>query len=271
MSAHESDAGSRSFEVEVALDAPVEAVWAALTEAEQLQSWFPLEAEVVPGAGGSIRISWGPGIEGDGAIEIWEPGRHLRVAERAADGSPTRIAVDYHLDSRGDGTVLRIVHSGFGASADWDEYLDAIQGGWAYFLWNLRLYLERHRGVPRRMSWTRRPTSLDRSEVWERLLRLAGLAPGRVGADGAPLGEHQTLRPGERAGLEGELVLCRPSVHLAWLLPELDDGALLVELEPGTETWHLGLWLSTYGIGEDRAAPLQAWVEALADEVLAGA
>jgi uncharacterized protein YndB with AHSA1/START domain len=46
------------FEIEVA--APVEAVSKALTDAAELSRWFPLEAEVKPGVGGTIRLSWGP-------------------------------------------------------------------------------------------------------------------------------------------------------------------------------------------------------------------
>ena len=45
---------TRTIEKELEIDAPIEAVWKALTDAEELTNWFPLEARVKPGVGGSI-------------------------------------------------------------------------------------------------------------------------------------------------------------------------------------------------------------------------
>ena len=101
----------RILEVSVEVNAPANAVWRALTEAEELTRWFPPVARVVPGAGGSMFLSWGDGVEGSGLIEIWEPNRRLRVIESAG-------AVDYLIEAQGEVTVLRIVHSGFGADDD---------------------------------------------------------------------------------------------------------------------------------------------------------
>ena len=44
----------RKLEREVMLEAPVDKVWKALTDAQELKKWFPLEARVTPGAGGEI-------------------------------------------------------------------------------------------------------------------------------------------------------------------------------------------------------------------------
>lgn len=39
-----SEHGLRSIETEILIDSPVEAVWKALAEAEELMRWFPPQA-----------------------------------------------------------------------------------------------------------------------------------------------------------------------------------------------------------------------------------
>ena len=68
---------SRSLEVDMDLEAAPAEVWRALTEAERLRSWFPLQAEVTPGVGGKIHMSWDGAWESDLEIQIWEPGADI--------------------------------------------------------------------------------------------------------------------------------------------------------------------------------------------------
>ena len=232
--------GTRSIDLEVELEAAPDVVWSALTDAQELQNWFPLEARVNPGEGGSIFISWGPGVEGEGQIDVWEPGRHLSVVERSGEdeeGRPVRVAVDYHIAPHGDGSILRIVHSGFSADANWDEYYDTTQSGWRYFLWHLQYYLARHRGTARQMAWTRVASQRTREDVWARLLGSEGLtlrdASGPVGSPA--VGDRYALSLGTDHEDHGELVVCEPHVHFAVTFADLEDGVLLAELEPGEQ------------------------------------
>jgi uncharacterized protein YndB with AHSA1/START domain len=100
--------GPRSISRSVTISAPPSAVWRALTDAEELRRWFPVDARVMPEVGGTVWMSWGPGCEGESRIEIWEPERHLRLVEPTAgpDTSPVPIVVDYHLEVRDDCLVL---------------------------------------------------------------------------------------------------------------------------------------------------------------------
>ena len=247
---------ARSIDKTIAIAAPPDAVWRALTDAREMERWFPLKADVTPGVGGRIWISWGPGSEGASTIEAWEPNRHLRTADSfpGEGGAPLRVAVDYYLESEaGDRTVLRLVHSGFGAGASWDEMYDAMDGGWTYFLTNLRHYLERHRGTARVMVWERRPLSRPRGDVWDRIV--------------AALGSPPEL-PFARSAEASEVLLSRPPGHLALRLPGLNDALLFIELELGGERWHLGVWLSTYGLDAERAEALQQALGPWLDEVV---
>ena len=63
---------------EIVIDAPIEAVWKAISDGEELTRWFVDEATVTPGVGGTISISWGGEEMSSGTIEAWEPNKKLR-------------------------------------------------------------------------------------------------------------------------------------------------------------------------------------------------
>jgi uncharacterized protein YndB with AHSA1/START domain len=199
-SAHNSQSTDRKFETAIEIKAPVEAVWKALTEAEELTRWFPQQATVTPGVGGKIVLSW-PGIT-DWHLRIadWKPNEHLRTVydlqtdvivktdeQKEADtaikladagkGKPLQLAVDYFLQGRGGATVLRLVHSGFGSGSPWDEEYDGISWGWLKELRSLRHYLEYHHGKSRHMGWARvtLPVQTSTAATWQRLLSENGV------------------------------------------------------------------------------------------------
>src|SRR5262245_38115244 len=164
----ESRPPQRVVDRSIELNAPVHVVWQAITDAEQLVRWFPPVARVEPGAGGSIFASWGDGVEGTALIEVWEPNRALRLSERGG-------VVDYLLEARGNTTVLRVVQSGFGADASFDDRYEAASSGWNYFLYNLKHYLERHWNEPRHLISVRKRMTRPREEVWRNLMGPAAL------------------------------------------------------------------------------------------------
>ncbi|MGH9671701.1 MAG: SRPBCC family protein, partial [Bryobacteraceae bacterium] len=136
----------RKHDLRVEINAPAAEVWKAITEGDQIVRWFAPEAKVEPGEGGSVWMSWGPGMEGAERIRIWEPDRRLSLSP----GGDSPRVVDYILEANGDTTTLRLVHSGFGAGASFDEEYDSTAGGWRIFLAMLRFGLERRRGVQAR-------------------------------------------------------------------------------------------------------------------------
>lgn len=52
---------------------------------------------------------------------------------------------DYVLEAEGGKTVLRLVHSGFGSSADWDSEYEGTREGWSACFVGLKEGLEQHR------------------------------------------------------------------------------------------------------------------------------
>lgn len=252
-----SDRETRSLELEQTVDASPEEVWQALSTSDGLERWFPLEARVVPGEGGSVWLSWGPGCEGEAPLHVWDPPNRIGWTESHGtddEGRPIRVAVDFHVEGRGGSTVVRIVQSGFGASADWDQMYDAVKDGWTYFLFNLAFYFREHRGRSRRMVWRRQPTELPREEAWNRLVG-AGLV---TIADGAI--RLEDLHP-------AEVVSSRENHHFAAVVPNLGNAVWFVELEGR----HVGLWLSIYDEEGLDVDGLQAALDAHAGTVLGSA
>jgi len=237
-----SKRNERRIEMTVEVDAPTEAVWKALTDAEELARWFPLKAEVEPRVDGRIWLSWEGEFEGEHRIQIFEPERHLRTTwdpMTKDDSGPTELSVDYHLEGRGGRTVLRLVHSGFGKGAAWDEEYDGVHTGWSFELRSLRHYLEHHHGRDRHAFLLVGPkTGLTRAEVWERLLRDGfGAALPRLSE-----GDRYTFPVGEGESFTGRVLDHQPPKQLAGTVDELDDGVFRVEVFAARPH----LWLATW-------------------------
>ena len=171
----------RTLELEVDIDAPIDAAWRAITEGAGLANWFPPEALVsAPGVGGEVTVKWSEAMAFTTKVDIWEPGKHVRwIDDSGWMGPGTALTTDYFLETAGGKTRVRLVQSGFGASEGWDDLFDGTKVGWTYFLLNLRVYLERHSGRTRRMVFQRLEFSAPREAVWKHLLSAsAGLLIG---------------------------------------------------------------------------------------------
>jgi len=233
-------------EIEVA--ASPAAVWKALTDAEELSRWFPLSARVTPGADGSIFLSWGPGCEGEARITGWEPQKLLRVVEQSGSvAGPEGVTIEWKLEPRGGTTVVRLVQSGFFAGGDWaDEYFGSTEYGWGFMLLNLRRYLERHAGTPRRVGWPRLKVSVSREEAYQRLAAPGGLF--REGAGGLVAGADYMLEAATGGNFEGRVEFVRPPRGFCISVRDLNDALLWVTIEGIAGEHEVQLWLSAYGV-----------------------
>jgi uncharacterized protein YndB with AHSA1/START domain len=256
---------TRAIEHRVEIAATPDAVWRALTEADQLASWFPLDARVTPGVGGSIWVSWAGAATYESRISVWEPSRRLQLVENIPDpgvAQPVSVAQDFYIEGKGGTTVLRFVHSGFSPDAQWDEMFEMMDSGWRYFMFNLKHYVEHHAPTRRRMVFVRAPVPRASSpDDWTRVLGGLGIDPD------ASEGAAFTVTLGDER-LSGTIVQWNPPHHFAGTLPDVNEGLLFIEFEPGQKKWHLGFWLSTYDVDESRVQELQAKVDAAVPAVL---
>jgi uncharacterized protein YndB with AHSA1/START domain len=246
----------RSLDLTIDIDATLEEVWHALTTGEGIARWFAPYAAVTAGEGGSVSIGWDPKEMWTTPITVWEPMRRMQTASEmpSKDGRMVRLAVDYHLEAHGGRVRVRLVHSGFDDSGSWDDYIDGLDAGWSYFLFNLKHALERHRGVERQQLSARFRTTARAGEehpvFGARGLRVqpavAGLRPGdacRLSLGGIDVDATVAVRHAPRT--------------LAVVVPAWNDALLFVEREGMKESHSVGIWLSLFGVPETTAATLR--------------
>jgi hypothetical protein len=111
-------------------------------------------------------------MEGSERIEIWEPGKHLRIAHDRAAGAPPSV-VDYFIEGRRGSTVMRLVHSGFGAGADFDEEFNTTRTAWPVFLQMMKHSVEGGIGAARNVS-VFRFLSEAKDAAWAKLTQRVG-------------------------------------------------------------------------------------------------
>lgn len=262
----EAPGGARVVTRELEIAAPVDAVWRALTEAGELERWFPLEAHVEPGEGGVIRLSWGEAYDGVSGIEVWEPGRHLRIAFPRFDAAD--LATDYWLEGRGGRTLLRVVSSGFGADSSWDDAYEGVGRGWDFELLGLRHYLEHHRGRDRAVALAIEPHALTVDDAWNRLTGPDGWL-GPTGLAGARVGADWSARTATGESLSGAALLVQPPHQFAGTVREFGNALLRVGLESGhgalPEAWiFLATWDRPVSAVESLAA---AWRDSVRERL----
>jgi uncharacterized protein YndB with AHSA1/START domain len=211
-----AETAARQHETSIEIDAPIEEVWKAITDATAMARWFAPKMTVEPGVGGFVIADWGQGIEWKTTIEIWERNRRLRLVETrdhfigaspvAETFEPCRLIQDYYLDSTGGKTVLRLVHSGFGSGENWDIEYEGTRGGWAGCFLRMKLGLERHRNESVHnmfLTWT---------------------CQGR--------GYAEVLRQIESATVSPLDVRLRGQHHFCAVIPDLNGSVLNVSLQP---------------------------------------
>src|SRR4051812_49136710 len=114
---------TRPFEIkkDVELDATPDEVWAALATPEGLASWLFGPFEIVPGEGGSFRLTIGEYIE-TSTITGWAPPHRLTLRGQTGEDG-TFQAFTYDVEALDGGkTRLRFVHSGMVSDSWGDEY-----------------------------------------------------------------------------------------------------------------------------------------------------
>lgn len=250
----------RKVEAQIEINAPVEAVWKALTDGEELTRWFPREARVTPGQGGSYWISWGGDMGGESRIEVWEPNRHLRtvvlegpwVSEKGA-APPAPIAIDYYLETRGGKTTLRLVHSGFGSGADWDEEYEGVKAGWAFELRGLRHYVERHRGTPRRVVWVEMAVAGSKADLWQ---QLSTLLPG-LGQRAWQEGDRYSFQASTGDRFQGTVMNFGPPKGFSGTVENMNGAVLRLLVEKCGGLLTASVWFSLYGLPEEEVRQLE--------------
>jgi uncharacterized protein YndB with AHSA1/START domain len=129
---------TKTITVEYELPRPPEKVWRALTDAALVSKWL-METDLRPEVGHrfTFRAQPAPGWDGVVHCEVLEvvPNQRLRYSWRGGAkqnsgyGSPLDTVVTWTLTPKGNGTLLRLEHSGFTAQNAFA--FDNMSKGWS--------------------------------------------------------------------------------------------------------------------------------------------
>jgi uncharacterized protein YndB with AHSA1/START domain len=262
---------TRSQEHEIEIDAPIEAVWKAITDAEELTRWFVGHAKMTPGVGGTCWVAWGEGESQQAytkKIEVWEPPRRLTLgpqgpeecdtgpAPEAQAGLAVHIIDEYTLETRGGRTLLRFVSSGVPTDAEWDGFYDSTNYGWKLFFRTLRHYLEQHPGEPRNTLITlQHPIAIDVAEAWKKFIGPAGLA-AEGSLEGLKDGDRFQVKTSAGESLTGEVGIIKPPKIILLTIDAFNGAVLSAAFEQMGGANSVYITLSTYGSPDERSSGL---------------
>lgn len=148
MSIKKDPDGRRSIQVEIEVPGTPEEVWNAIATGPGVSAWFvPTTSD--EREGGQVVSTFGPGMDCPATITEWE--KHKRFVAEAPMGPPgsPSCATEWIVEAREGGTcIVRVVHSLFASTDDWDNQLDGLEQGWPAYFRVLRRYLQGFRGQP---------------------------------------------------------------------------------------------------------------------------
>lgn len=142
------DASEFTVRRSIWIAAPIDKVWAAVTEADHIARWFPDSAALdraEVGARGTF--TWNDFGTIPFVIEDVEPLRSIayRWSNSAASESldaDSSTVFRFTLEEKDSGTTLTVVETGFGSLADPAASMESNRGGWNHELDELVAYLE---------------------------------------------------------------------------------------------------------------------------------
>lgn len=193
MSVQKDASGHRSIAMEVEVAGTPEQVWQAIATANGISSWFmPATLEERDGKAVAMTLSFGPGMESRSEITAWDPPKmYVKQSKGWMPGMPA-IANEWTVEAKSGGTcTVRIVHSLFASTDEWDGQLEATKYGWPAFLRTLQLYCQHFSGQRVTLLPATAPAAGSSAEGWDALMTALGLKGVQVGqrwsaAAGAP-------------------------------------------------------------------------------------
>ena len=260
MSVKKEASGRRSVQVEVEVPGTPEEVWNAIATGPGISSWFvPTTFEERDGIPVAVTSSFGPGMDIRAAITEWDAPKKF-VAQGEPWNEMPSIATEWSVEARAGGVcVVRVVHSLFASTDDWDDHLESASLGWPGFFRTLRLYLAHFRGQPSALMQLVSPVSGGEERGWATLTSALGL-------EGVSAGE-QWSAPSDVQPLSGvaEYVSQSPRDILLRLASPAPGVAALGAFSMGDQGM---VALSFYHYGDDASAIVererprwQAWMQ----------
>jgi uncharacterized protein YndB with AHSA1/START domain len=187
MSVNTGENGRRFVQVEVEVPGSPEEVWQAIATGPGISSWF-VPATVEEREGGAFTVDFGMGMESTSTISKWDPPRSFTKDGDGMDPDAPPVATEWIVEAKSGGKcVVRVVHSWFASTDEWDGQWEAVEQGWISFFQILRLGLEHFPGLPSAAFDASGMSNVSEAEAWEALTSPLGLtdaAEGQVVSSG---------------------------------------------------------------------------------------
>lgn len=140
---------AQRIEREILIDAPIEVVWAIVTEPEHIRGWFSDSVELDLRPGGEAAFHWNQHGNVRGRVERVEPPRFFSfrwaVNPDVDITDDNSTLVELSLNAEGNCTRLTVVESGFrdlaGPDDEKQRHFDGHQRGWDLELGELVEYV----------------------------------------------------------------------------------------------------------------------------------
>jgi uncharacterized protein YndB with AHSA1/START domain len=253
--------GRRSVQVETEVPGSPEEVWQAIATGLGVSAWFvPTEFVEKEGKPVATKHDFGPGMESESTITGWDPPHKFSAESPGWGPGMPSMATEWSVEARAGGVCLvRVVHSLFASTDDWDSQLTGTESGWPGFFRILRLYMTHFRGQPSTLLQWIAPATGTVPEAWASLTTALGLKDARAGQRWqAPAGVPQLAGVIEQIGEKphGALIrLDKPGPGVA-LLSAVNCGAVMATFS----FYHYGPQAAAVAA---REKPLwQAWIDA---------
>lgn len=248
----------RKIELDVEVVGSPEAVWQAIASGPGITSWYvPHAFDEREGAQGTASFGEGPEMQVPFRVAAWEPPHRLKLD--GGEGVPG-LAFEWLIEAREGGScVVRLVNTGFGDGAEWDEQYDGMEKGWRIFLANLQLHCRHFAG---QAAVPMQPLGMwpgDPDAAWTSLTSALGLPAV------SEVGSRVTFAPFDDLRLSGTVTASGPT-FVVLLLEEPAPGTGFVIAEGGHGGCGISVWAYLYGpdaaaVAERDKPRWQGWLE----------
>lgn len=242
--------GKRWVEMEFLASGTPEQVWHAMATGAGYAAWFT-KATIEERAGGSFQFHFGAdGSSTSGEVTAWQPPNYFSYVERNWNGNAPPVATEITITARSGGKcAVRMVHSLFSSTDEWDDQIEGFEGGWPGFFQVLHVYLKHFAGRKAASFMAMSNTTGEQVELWKRLQRALDL----VGAD---VDERRTTsaKPEALSGVVEWIEQCERSRAMLLRLESPRPGALFIGTCIAGERVNVSMCMYHYGDDAEDAA-----------------
>lgn len=174
--------GRRSTQAEFDVHGTPEQVWQAITTSNGISCWFqPTVLELQDGVPVLAKTTFGPGMEITSTITAYDAPRHFGWENQGWAGSPP-LATEWFVTAKsGDMCTIRVVHSLFASTEEWDDQLEGAASAMTGFDRMLQVYLKHFPGRRTAVLQLLGTVDGDDAAAWQSLTSSLGIAGATAG------------------------------------------------------------------------------------------